>query len=654
MKKNKILSTMLLLLLLTGCTNGNGGSGTIPKGTILLSTFTHNSMFDAYDSSKFYRNDLDVCCGDAGCIYVSPEEDPVWGGYYYLYQSGNDNMYYQKYDDHASSIIVMRSTDLNNWETCGAVDGGFCCYFDTSVDWVTGATWAPEAIRDPVTGKYFIYFNASSKVNPDYVDFRDTTNTAQYATYHYEGNTGGQWDRFYICIGISDTPVGPFRLVTSENYYGSASTPNLNGEIITTINPPIDIKYHWNTGELFGIIDASPYFDDDGQFYLYFAQHVSTSSREVRSWGMKMKDMITPDYDTLTLLASPNYKTTIKGPNWEQFKWSAEKGYIRQGEFGTNKDTGKLDPEGYKYEGNGNEGPYVRKVDSNRYLLMYSARGYSDKFYDTSQCYGESPLGPFTKPPLRPSAVVGANDENDYMTGTGHSTMVKSPDGKEMYCIYWTQGDPLNTGNCAWKGPDNQGSGRLYAFDRIFVVDTEYGKLFYGNGPTKSLQPKMSYFSGVSNIAPEANVKISNLADGQQYINDGLFVSHDYYKAWEATVNNSTKITLTFDEPREISSVMVYNSYDYKYAFSAVDAIDFDLSEIPEWVKRNDVINKAHINSIEFSKEFINPDGYMRQGGSCLASFNPIKVNSITISISQKISKDNNQIKISDIVVLGK
>ena len=182
----------------------------------------------------------------------------------------------------------------------------------------------------------------------------------------------------------------------------------------------------------------------------------------------------------MTLLASPNYKTTIKGPNWEEFKWSAEKGYIREGVFGTNKDTGKIDQEGYKYEGNGNEGPYVRKVDSNRYLLMYSARGYSYKFYDTSQCYGESPLGPFIKPPLRPSAVVGANDENDYMTGTGHSTMVKSPDGKEMYCIYWTQGDPLNTSNCAWKGPDNQGSGRLYAFDRIFVVDTEYGKLFYG------------------------------------------------------------------------------------------------------------------------------------------------------------------------------
>ena len=654
MKKKSILSLVSLTLLLSGCTQNGSGPIPVPKGTLLLSTFTHNSMFDPYDSSKFYRNDLDVCCGDAGCIYVSPEEDPVWGGYYYLYQSGNDNMYYQTYDDHASSIIVMRSRDLNDWETCGAVDGGFCCYFDTSKEWISGATWAPEAIRDPVTGKYFIYFNASSKVNPDYVDFRDKTNRDQYARYHYEGVTGNSWDRFYIYIGISDSPIGPFRCATSETYYGDATIPNLNGEIINEINPAIDIKYHWNTGELFGIIDASPFFDDDGTFYLYFAQHVSSSSNEVRSWGMRMKDMITPDYETLTLLASPNYKTTIKSSEWDEYKWSAERGYIRQGEYGTNHDTGKLDAEGYKYDGNGNEGPYVRKVDDNRYLLMYSARGYSDKFYDTSQCYGDNPLGPFMKPPLRPSAVVGANDENDFMTGTGHSTMVPSPDGKEMYCIYWTQGDPLNTSNCAWKGPDNQGTGRLYAFDRIFVVDTEYGKLFYGNGPTKSLQPKMSYYSGVSNIAGDASVRITNLAEGEEYINDGLFVSHEYYKGWETTVNKSTKITLTFDEPREVSSVMVYNSYDYKYAFSEVDAIDFVLSEKPSWTSRSEKITKAHINKIEFSDEFINPDGYMRQGGSCLASFNPIMVKSLTISISKKISNDNNQIKISDIVVLGK
>ena len=656
MKKITSLLALITVLSLASCSSSNEGGGgkKLPSGTLELPTFTHNSMFDPYDSSLFYRNDLDVCCGDAGCIYVSKEEDPVWGGYYYLYQSANDNMYYQNYPDHASSIIVMRSTDLNDWETCGAVDGGFSVYFDTSIDWVSGATWAPEAIRDPVSGKYFMYFNASSKVNPDYVDFRDTTNRTQYERYHYEGVTGGVYDRFYLCIAISDTPVGPFRLVSSENYYGDKNMPNLNGEIITTENPPIDIKYHWNTGELFGVIDASPFFDDDGTFYLYFAQHVSTSCNEVRSWGMKMKDMITPDYDTLTLLASPNYITTKKGPNWEQFKYSAEKGYIREGEFGQDKNTGRTDANGYKYEGNGNEGPYVRKVEDNRYLLMYSARGYNDRYYDTSQCYGDNPLGPFTKPPLRPSAVVGANDENDFMTGTGHSCMVNSPDGKEMYCIYWTHGDPINPATAAWRGPDNQGAGRLYAVDRIFVVDTEYGKLFYGNGPTKALQPKMSYFSGVKNIAPEANVKITNLNDGQQYINDGLFVSHEYYKAWETTVDKLTKITLSFDEPRDVSSVMVYNSYDYKYAFSAVDSIEFDLAESPSWTKREGNFNKAYIGKINFSEEYINQDGFMRQGASCLASFNSIKVKSITISISQKISNENNQIKISDVVVLGK
>ena len=170
----------------------------------------------------------------------------------------------------------------------------------------------------------------------------------------------------------------------------------------------------------------------------------------------------------------------------------------------------------------------------------------------------------------------------------------------------------------------------------------------------KKNQPKMSYFSGVKNIAPEANVKITNLNDGQQYINDGLFVSHEYYKAWETTVDKLTKITLSFDEPRDVSSVMVYNSYDYKYAFSAVDSIEFDLAESPSWTKREGNFNKAYIGKINFSEEYINQDGFMRQGASCLASFNSIKVKSITISISQKISNENNQIKISDVVVLGK
>ena len=655
MRKIPIISLLLMFATLTSCSGGGGGSSVLPKGTLLLSTFNHNSMNDPYDSKVFYRNNMDVCCGDAGCIYVSEEEDPEWGGYYYLYESGNDNMYFQNYPDHGSSIAVLRSTDLNNWERCGAVDGGFCCYFDLKTDWVTGATWAPEPMRDPVTGKYFLYFNGFSKVNPDYVDFRDTSNRQQYARYHYEGNTGGRWDRFYICIMISDTPVGPFRLVTSENYYGNASTPNLNGEIIDTINPPIDIKYHFNTGEIFGIIDPSPFFDEDGTFYLYFAQHVSTSSNEVRTWGMRMKDMITPDYDSLTLLLSPNYKTVKKGPNWETKKWSAEQGYIREGEFGQDHNTGRTDSEGYKYEGNGNEGPYIRKIAPDRYVLMYSARGYSDVFYDTSQSYGDSPLGEFKKPPLRPSAVIGANDENDWMNGTGHSVMVESPDKKERYCIYWALGDSENPYVAAWSGPDNQGSGRLYAVDRVFVVDTEYGKLLYGNGPTRSLQPKMSYVSGLSNIAGEAEVSITNLASGKEYINDGLFVSHEYYSSWETTIKGNTKVTFTFDQPREISSVMVYNSYDYKYAFSEVDSIDFELSEKPSWCTRVGNFNKAHIDSIKFSNEFINTNGYMRQGGSCLASFNPIMVNSVTFTLSKKISYEfNNQIRISDIQILGK
>ena len=50
--------------------------------------------------------------------------------------------------------------------------------------------------------------------------------------------------------------------------------------------------------------------------YVYFSQHISDLSTGNHIWGVKMKDMITPDFSTLTHLASPNYVTvTKKDPN---------------------------------------------------------------------------------------------------------------------------------------------------------------------------------------------------------------------------------------------------------------------------------------------------------------------------------------------------
>ena len=59
--------------------------------------------------------------------------------------------------------------------------------------------WAPELIRDSKTGKYFIFFSAGSKQGNSGTEYvgADT------------GNDANKWDRIYIGIGISDSPMGP-------------------------------------------------------------------------------------------------------------------------------------------------------------------------------------------------------------------------------------------------------------------------------------------------------------------------------------------------------------------------------------------------------------------------------------------------------------
>ena len=52
-------------------------------------------------------------------------------------------------------ITCLRSKDLNDWELCGAVDNGFSCWIDKD-EWIQTMTWAPEVLRNPTDGKYYI------------------------------------------------------------------------------------------------------------------------------------------------------------------------------------------------------------------------------------------------------------------------------------------------------------------------------------------------------------------------------------------------------------------------------------------------------------------------------------------------------------------
>ena len=668
-KLNKwvLIAGTFILVLLLGITvyavlpNMSGAEG------LKLDCYVDEAGQEGMDSSLFYRNDLTVFGGDADVIWVSEEEGgEEYGGYFYMYTSGNDGVFLNDYGTYKAACTVLRSRDLNDWELCGQTGGengivddgegddistGFCVWIGKD-EWVQKQFWAPEVIYNKTDQKYYMYANAMGLYRTDDTDPDWTCNE--------RATDETQWDRFYGAILVSDTPVGPFKLATSERYYGldSEGNPkaNLNGKVILGETPQFNVTSEFELSEVFAVIDFSPFFDENGDFYLYFVRHISTGHDHNCMWGVKMKDMVTPDWDTLTMLAACDYQTVEKKEGTTAPVWD-ESGYELKGQFAkdsklcayTDAFTGEeVSEENNRYHREGiiNEGPHVIR-QKGRYFMCYSPLGVTSYDYDTLQCYAESPLGPFIKLPKDQSMLMGRSATEDQMTGTGHNALVEV-DG-EIFCIYYAQANPIDAS-------DTSQDGRVYGVDRIQVIeDPEYGTLLHGNGPTKSIQPKPSVTTGVRNIATEAKVKATNAKkDTLSYVNDGVFVRYTTYEDWELSADGKTTITLTFDEPRSIRAVMVYNSMDYSKAFSKIDSIVFDLAERPSWYVGKGYNGKAYIENIPFNTDYVNSEGqFIRSGGASTVSFDEINVNSVKITISEKIDTQNEEIRVSDIVILG-
>ena len=640
--KKKLIALCALLCALccfAGC------SRTQNTDVFRLSHFNGVAEDGAMDSRYFYRNDFRLSGGDSQVIYVSEEQDETYGGYYYMYMSMCDGVTLETFagdDPHRAAISVFRSKDLNDWERVGVVDNGYCVRFEMD-EWPVAQAWAPETVYNPHDGKYYLYCSTEATSSPSW--------PVEYVT------TGSGLNRFFLTICVSDTPVGPFKLLTSENYYGDANQPNLNGKVITKQNPPINIRYDLNSNQIFGTIDAHPWFDDvdsDGDgvndFYLYFVRHRLNNDEGNQVWGMKMKDMLTPDYETLRCLTVPNYRTVeliedSSLPLADTNRWKPIDEFVDADVYDALEDkTGKVSKEDYGEEYICNEGPFMYK-DGGRYYLTYSPVGVGAIGYKVRQAIGTSPLGQFEKPTLDPATIMGADDTNTAVLGTGHHCFIE--DGGELFCVHWPNMEPMT---------DNiNETGRAYALDRIhFIEDATYGRILTG-GPTNSLQAKPASYTGKVNVAPKAAITATNAVAGtEKYLNDEVVVFRPYFADKEFHANGKTTVTLSFSKPTEISAILIYNSYDYNFAFDGIDSILFYLSEKPAWFTGEKYVPVAGIFDLPFCRDYFE-NGHMNQGGAAVASFNDIKVNKIEITVSKKISDSNGDgIKISDIVVLGK
>ena len=636
-KRFRIASIVLAVVSLIGVSACKDNEVSL-KDTFELDCFVDGMTADGtYDSQYYYRNDLTVFGGDADVIWVSEEDSEEYGGWFYLYTSGNDGVVLQQYSDHRAAVTCLRSRDLNDWELCGAVEDGFSIWVDND-EWILSRTWAPEVLRNPTDGKYYMYVNATGPWHTE----EDVNNEFVPMSVNYT-------DSFYGAVLVSDVPVGPFRLATSENYYNGE--PNPNGKILTKMTPQINVRNHFGFEEVFSTIDYSPFLTSNGDLYMYFVRHASEGGSGHSGncmWGMKMKDWVTPDYDTLTKIGEKNYETVLlndeNAPRWN------ENSYTLKGYF---KDANGDIREGYDDERNINEGPQMYEHEG-RYYLCYSPRGYANNQYDVKQAIGDSPLGPFTKLPTDYARVFGTNlDKNhamDGMTGTGHHAFVEVED--ELFCVYYVHADPMNGLSSTWDG-------RIYAVDRLSFVDTEaYGTLIYGNGPTKTLQPKPNVTTGLHNVLLDgATITATNAKESTiQYLSDGRFVCHDIFSYLQFESTGATTITIKFDTPKTISAMSIYNSYEFDYAFSAIDSIVFDLSEKPAWYPSDvEYRSSAAIKDVMFNERYIDrTNSFIYAGAACNLSFDEITVNSIKITISKKIVEGDATIKVSDIVVLGK
>ena len=205
--------------------------------------------------------------------------------------------------------------------------------------------------------------------------------------------------RFYMyySTGIGDTRH-QVRVATSDRPNAQFSD---SGRILTP-----DLPF---------AIDAHPFQDIDGQWYLFYACDFLESQGDYRiGTGIVVDRLI----DMLTLAGDP--KPVIRPhADWQLFQANRS---IYNG----------------VYNWHTIEGPSLR-MHNGRYYCFYSGGAWERENYGVSYVVADHPLGPY----IRPSYLAGAmfHSISGHVYGPGHNSFVKDDAGNE-YIVYhaWDEG----------------------------------------------------------------------------------------------------------------------------------------------------------------------------------------------------------------------
>lgn len=192
----------------------------------------------------------------------------------------------------------------------------------------------------------------------------------------------------HLRVAVSEQPEGPYR------------------DTGTTLTSPFDCPF---------AIDASPFQDEDGQWYLFYARDFLDSGPHGRTGTGIVVDRL----NTMTRLAGQPVVVARATQDWQRF----ESNRIIYGAH---------------YDWHTIEGPCVRKRQG-RYWCLYSAGRWENESYGVDWAVAEHVSGPWYSEPAQDGArllrtVLGS------LIGPGHNSVIEGTGGDD-YIVYhaWDQ-----------------------------------------------------------------------------------------------------------------------------------------------------------------------------------------------------------------------
>jgi hypothetical protein len=294
--------------------------------------------------------------------------------------------------------------------------------------------------------------------------------------------------------------------------------------------------------------------------------------------GVKMKDPVTPDWDTHKVVIRPGSLKAEDKFNI-QLSWEAIKNFRVA------------------------EGPQVTKTPAGKYMISYSVNHYPDIFYSVCYAMADEPLGDYVKPYEKGGSWTNllfgyagtgtgttAEQWAGFAGGTAHHFIFKSGD---QYMIAYH----ALTARQAVDGHP----GRAVGVDYLFF-DEEGNP--YVHGPSYSVQPLPEAMSGYKNVALNAKFTTENI-EYPERLNDNYIVEHYHLpqeQNKEATIKSGKSyIKVTLDKEYAVGGLAIYNSAYYDFYIS-------DISFIKLGGEGNNILDSSFSTGyVNDNKEFVFP-----------------------------------------------